>query len=227
MRARHVLANVAPWVLRILLGDSEARDRKPAGSQLKIDFLLSRLPKLKSGHDPEEAFAGTFHVAEEYSALEKVLPRSLRRLDPGRPPGEFYCHSLTDPSILGDLAGQGVHTLTYFGLHMPEALFATDRAGQRDEAVRRAIAAVDVHLAEPLMDWSSPGPTASRASRPRCPRTSRTISPCPAATSSTATSSGRGQGAARRSTPPPSSGAWPPIPTPSCCAVRAPVAAAR
>ena len=71
MRAQHVLANVAPWVLRILLGDSEARDRKPAGSQLKINFLLSRLPRLKSGDDPEEAFAGTFHVAEEYSALER------------------------------------------------------------------------------------------------------------------------------------------------------------
>ena len=158
MRARHVLANVAPWVLRILLGDSEARDRKPAGSQLKINFLLSRLPKLKSGHDPEEAFAGTFHVAEEYSALERSYREASGGSIPADPPGEFYCHSLTDPSILGDLAGQGVHTLTYFGLHMPEALFATDRAGQRDEAVRRAIAAVDVHLAEPLMDCVLTGP---------------------------------------------------------------------
>ena len=158
VQARHVLANVAPWVLRILLGDSEARDRKPAGSQLKINFLLSRLPKLKSGHDPEEAFAGTFHVAEEYSALERSFREASGGSIPADPPGEFYCHSLTDPSILGDLAGQGVHTLTYFGLHMPEALFATDRAGQRDEAVRRAVAAVDVHLAEPLMDCVLTGP---------------------------------------------------------------------
>ena len=158
VRARHVLANVAPWVLRILLGDSEARDLKPAGSQLKINFLLSRLPRLKSGHDPEEAFAGTFHVAEEYSALERSYREASGGSIPTAPPGEFYCHSLTDPSILGDLAGQGVHTLTYFGLHMPEALFATDRAGQRDEAVRRAIAAVDVHLAEPLMDCVLTGP---------------------------------------------------------------------
>jgi phytoene dehydrogenase-like protein len=158
VRTRHVLANVAPWVLRILLGDSEARDVKPAGSQLKVNFLLSRLPRLKSGHDPEEAFAGTFHVAEEYSALERSYVEAAGGSIPTAPPGEFYCHSLTDPSILGDLAGQGVHTLTYFGLHMPEALFATDRAGQRDEAVRRAIAAVDVHLAEPLMDCVLTGP---------------------------------------------------------------------
>ena len=124
-----MLANVAPWVLRILLGDSEHRDQKPAGSQLKINFLLSRLPKLKSGHDPEEAFAGTFHVAEEYSALERSYREAAGGSIPADPPGEFYCHSLTDPSILGDLAGQGVHTLTYFGLHMPEALFA-DRPGR-------------------------------------------------------------------------------------------------
>ena len=158
VRARHVLANVAPWVLRILLGDSGARDLKPEGSQLKINFLLSRLPRLKSGHDPEEAFAGTFHVAEEYSALERSYREASGGSIPTAPPGEFYCHSLTDPSILGDLAAQGVHTLTYFGLHMPAALFSTDRAAQRDEAVRRAIAAVDVHLAEPLMDCVLTGP---------------------------------------------------------------------
>jgi phytoene dehydrogenase-like protein len=158
VQARHVLSNVAPWVLRILLGDEAALDRKPAGSQLKINFLLSRLPRLKSGRDPEEAFAGTFHVAEEYSALERSYRQAAGGKIPTDPPGEFYCHSLTDPSILGDLAAQGVHTLTYFGLHMPEALFRTDRAAQRDEAVRRAIAAVDVHLAEPLMDCVLIGP---------------------------------------------------------------------
>ncbi len=84
-----------------------ARDLKPAGSQLKINFLLSRLPRLKSGHDPEEAFAGTFHVAEEYSALERSYREASGGSIPTAPPGEFYCHSLTDPSILGDLAGAG------------------------------------------------------------------------------------------------------------------------
>ena len=45
-----------------------------------------------------------------------------------------------------------MHTLTYFGLHMPAALFATDRARRRQEAVDRAIATIDEHLAEPLLD---------------------------------------------------------------------------
>jgi phytoene dehydrogenase-like protein len=156
--ARRVLANVAPWVLHDLLGEESAPSSRPAGSQLKINFLLSRLPRLRTGHDPEQAFAGTLHVAEEYSALERSFEQATAGSIPTAPPGEFYCHSLTDPSILGDLAAQGVHTLTYFGLHMPEALFATDRASQREEAVRRAIAAVDVHLDEPLMDCVLLGP---------------------------------------------------------------------
>ncbi|HET7351344.1 MAG TPA: NAD(P)/FAD-dependent oxidoreductase [Marmoricola sp.] len=157
VRARHVLSNVAPWVLRILLGDDQ-EDLKPSGAQLKINFLLSRLPKLKSGDDPAKAFAGTFHVAEEYSALARSYKEASSGSIPSSPPGEFYCHSLTDPTILGDLADQGVHTLTYFGLHMPEALFAGDLARQKAEAVRRAIAAVDEHLEEPLMDCVLIGP---------------------------------------------------------------------
>ena len=156
--AGRVLANVAPWVLRLLLGE-DARDDKPSGAQLKINFLLSRLPRLRTGHDAGEAFAGTLHVAEEYSALERSWAEAAAGQVPSAPPGEFYCHSLTDPSILGeDLAAQGVHTLTYFGLHMPTPLFEADRAAARDEAVRRAVAAVDVHLAEPLMDCVLRGP---------------------------------------------------------------------
>jgi phytoene dehydrogenase-like protein len=158
VRARHVLSNVAPWVLRILLGEEQEMDLKPAGSQLKINFLLSRLPRLKSGADPTQAFAGTLHIAEEYSALDRSFGEAAGGEIPSAPPGEFYCHSLTDPSILGDLAGQGVQTLTYFGLDMPAGLFAGDRAARRAEAVRRAIAAVDVHLDEPLMDCVLIGP---------------------------------------------------------------------
>ena len=155
---RRVLANVAPYVLDGLLGREHSPGPKPSGSQLKINFLLSRLPRLRSGHDPREAFAGTLHVAEEYAALASSHAEAASGSIPSAPPGEFYCHSLTDPSILGDLADQGVHTLTYFGLHMPSELFADDREAQRAEAVRRAVAAVDVHLDEPLLDCVLVGP---------------------------------------------------------------------
>ncbi|RNL63160.1 NAD(P)/FAD-dependent oxidoreductase [Nocardioides marmoriginsengisoli] len=151
VRAGTVLSNVAPWVLRILLGEDAAVDTKPAGAQLKINFLLSRLPRLKSGVDPRTAFAGTFHVAEEYGALATAYAEAAAGRVPSTPPGELYCHSLTDPSILGGLADYGSHTLTYFGLHMPEALFAVDTETRRLDAVRRAIDAIDAHLMEPLL----------------------------------------------------------------------------
>ena len=151
VRAGLVLSNVAPWVLRILLGEEPDPASKPVGSQLKINFLLSRLPRLKSGHDPASAFAGTFHVAEEYSALEAAYQQAAAGQVPDRVPGEFYCHSLTDPSILGELADYGVHTLAYFGLHLPDTLFRTDPDAHRLEAVSRAISAIDAQLMEPLM----------------------------------------------------------------------------
>jgi phytoene dehydrogenase-like protein len=170
VRARTVLSNVAPWVLRILLGEDAELGAKPAGAQLKINFLLSRLPRLKSGVDPRTAFAGTFHVAEEYGALGTAYAQAAAGQVPAIPPGELYCHSLTDPSILGELADFGAHTLTYFGLHMPEALFAVDTEARRLEAVRCAIAAIDAHLMEPLLSCVMTGPNGSLCVEAKLPQ---------------------------------------------------------
>ena len=147
--ARHVLANVAPWVLRILLGEEEDPLTKPEGAQLKVNLLLSRLPRLRSGLDPATAFAGTLHLAESFSELEAAWGAASRGELPDPLPGEVYCHSLTDPSILGDVP-PGTHTLTYFGLHTPASLFAADPTGVKEEAVRRALASLDAVLAEPI-----------------------------------------------------------------------------
>jgi phytoene dehydrogenase-like protein len=147
---RHVLSNVAPWVLKILLGSPDDPATKPAGAQLKINLLLDRLPQLKSGIDPHVAFAGTLHVAQGYQQLQAAYADALAGRLPSVMPGEVYCHSLTDPTILGSLAAQGAHTLTYFGLFTPPAVFESDPAGTKAEAVRRALAAIDDHLAEPL-----------------------------------------------------------------------------
>lgn len=145
---RRVLSGVAPWVLSILLGEGEDPATKPAGSQLKINFLLDRLPRLASGADPEVAFAGTLHLGEDYSQLETAYAAAAAGRVPDPMPGEVYCHSLTDPSILGEQAG-AAHTLTYFGLHTPAALFDADH-GARDLAVQRAIASLDAVLDEPI-----------------------------------------------------------------------------
>jgi phytoene dehydrogenase-like protein len=147
-QADWVLSNVAPWVLQVLLGEDPGE--RPEGAQLKINFLLDRLPRLRSGADPEIAFAGTFHVAEDYSQLQSAYAEAAAGKLPTTQPGELYCHSLTDPSILGDLAGSGMHTLTYFGVHTPAALFEGNVEEQRDEAVGRALDAINEHLEEPI-----------------------------------------------------------------------------
>jgi phytoene dehydrogenase-like protein len=142
---RHVLSGVAPWVLQILLGEPDDPGNKPSGSQLKINMLLDRLPALRSGADPSVAFAGTLHLAEDYGRLRTSYDEAAAGRVPTVLPGEVYCHSLTDPSILGSFEG---HTLTYFGLHTPAALFEDPAA--KELAVRRAIASIDEVLAEPL-----------------------------------------------------------------------------
>lgn len=151
VRGRTVLANVAPWTLAGLLGEERDAAAKPAGAQLKVNFLLSRLPRLASGADPRTAFAGTLHLSEDYGDLERAYAQAAAGQVPDRLPGEVYCHSLTDPSILGAVP-DGTHTLTYFGLHLPAALFADQatRAERKALAVARAIASLDEHLIDPV-----------------------------------------------------------------------------
>jgi phytoene dehydrogenase-like protein len=102
------------------------------------------------------AFAGTFHVDEGYAALEAAHASAAAGALPDPLPGEVYCHTLTDPSILApDLAARGVHTLTLFGLHAPARLFSPAEGTEgalRDEAVRRHLAGLDAHLDEPIAD---------------------------------------------------------------------------
>ncbi len=150
--SRYVLSGVAPAVLDALMG-RESSTPRPEGSQLKINLLLERLPGWKAGLDPEVAFAGTLHIAEDYSQLEAAYADAAAGRLPDPMPGELYCHSLTDPSILSPaLAAQGYQTLTYFGVHTPTRLFDGDDGTLVDTAVDRALDAVDQHLEEPIRD---------------------------------------------------------------------------
>jgi phytoene dehydrogenase-like protein len=150
---RRVLANVAPAVLAELLGDPPTGDA-PEGSQLKLNLLLRRLPRLRDrAVSPQEAFAGTFHVNEGYDQLQRAYAQAAAGQIPELPPCEAYCHSLTDPTILGpDLQGAGVHTLTVFGLHMPARLFRADHDAAREAAVAATLASINAVLAEPIED---------------------------------------------------------------------------
>jgi phytoene dehydrogenase-like protein len=152
-RAGHVLVNAAPAVLDRLLG-LPAGGPGPEGAQLKVNMLLRQLPRLRDATvTPEQAFAGTFHVNEGYGQLEQARRQAAAGAIPAVPPCEVYCHSLTDPSILGpDLAAAGAHTLTLFGVHMPARLFRDDPAGALAQARARTLASFDAVLAEPIED---------------------------------------------------------------------------
>ncbi|MFE6973220.1 phytoene desaturase family protein [Streptomyces sp. NPDC057682] len=150
--ARRVLVNASPQALAALLG--EQPPARPEGAQLKVNMLLTRLPRLKDRDvDPHEAFAGTFHIAEGYGQLATAHREATEGRLPASPPSEIYCHSLTDPSILGpDLAARGHHTLTLFGLHTPARLFAADNEGTRATLLAATLAELDAHLDEPIAD---------------------------------------------------------------------------
>ncbi|MEP9364126.1 NAD(P)/FAD-dependent oxidoreductase [Nocardioides sp. CN2-186] len=120
--ARHVLSDVAPWVLSILLGEPEDPTTKPEGSQLTVTLTLDRLPQLRSGHDPEAALA-------EGLILSAYADGRLARAQLDR--------------------ANGQHTLTYIGGGAPVSLLDAEPAA-RDAAVTRAMAAIDALFVEPV-----------------------------------------------------------------------------
>ncbi|MFB7456239.1 phytoene desaturase family protein [Streptomyces sp. NPDC056188] len=150
--ARHVLVNASPQALAALTGEEPPEPAE--GAQLKVNMLLKWLPRLRdTAVDPREAFAGTFHIAEGYRQLADAHARAAAGELPAAPPSEIYCHSLTDPTILGPgLVEQGYQTLTLFGLHTPARLFARDNDAVREELLKSTLAQLDAHLAEPLAD---------------------------------------------------------------------------
>jgi phytoene dehydrogenase-like protein len=156
VHARHVLVNAAPVELDRLLGRPPAAD-PPEGAQLKVNLLLSRLPRLRDPDvTPEQAFAGTFHVNETAAQLQRAYEEAAAGRIPRLPPCETYCHSLSDPSILGpELRAAGAHTMTLFGLHMPARLFRGDAAAHdaaRAQALAATLRSINRVLAEPIED---------------------------------------------------------------------------
>ena len=157
LRAGFVLANVSPTELEKLTGIKNVVPTaiKAEGSQVKVNLLLKRLPKLRNESVlPEAAFGGTFHINESYDQLQRAFEQASAGLIPNPLPCEIYCHSLTDPTILSkDLQAQGAQTLTVFALHTPHFLLE----GKDNEDMRRALTQAVIDslnsvLAEPIED---------------------------------------------------------------------------
>ncbi len=155
VQARVVLSGVGPTVLARLLDEHPDADGAPEGAQVKVNMLLRRLPRLRDTTVASEAaFAGTFHINETMSQLDAAFDAAVGGSIPDPLPAEIYCHSLTDPSILGsELRATGAQTLTLFGLQVPHRLVA----GRDPDAARSALLAaaqrsLDSVLAEPIAD---------------------------------------------------------------------------
>ncbi len=146
-----VVSGVAPQVMDMLRGRTPAA--RPVGAQVKLNMVVTRLPQLRSGLDPRVAFSGTLHVNQSAAQLDAAHAAAAAGRLPDPLPFEVYCHSLSDPTILGPAErAAGYQTLTLFGLHTPTALFDRDNEAVRAQAAQLAIDGLNGILAEPLED---------------------------------------------------------------------------
>lgn len=155
VRTPWVLANVTPWVLAELLGETPEPATRPEGAQVKVNLLLSRLPRLvDTSVTPEAAFGGTFHINELYTQLDAGYLQAEAGFIPNPLPCEIYCHSLSDPSILSpELHESGAQTLTVFGLHVPHNLITRENNDEmRAKLTAAVLASLNSVLAEPIQD---------------------------------------------------------------------------
>lgn len=158
--AENLLVNTAPAVLNRLRGGIHAvvpphPNHQREGAQVKVNLLLTRLPRLlDDAVSPEAAFGGTFHINESFTQLQQAYDQAAGGLVPNPLPCEIYCHSLTDPSILSpELQKAGAKTLTVFGLHTPDRLITEENNEILREELQAAVfASLNSVLAEPIED---------------------------------------------------------------------------
>ncbi len=146
VRGRFVLSGVTPTTLAGLL--EEPAPASAPGAQVKVNLVLTRLPRLRDESvTPAQAFGGTFHVNETWTQLDSAYTHAAGGVLPDPLPCEIYCHSLTDPSILSPaMRESGAATLTVFGLHTPHPMF------DREALTDAVLASLNSVLAEPIQE---------------------------------------------------------------------------
>ncbi|MGA1678715.1 MAG: phytoene desaturase family protein [Candidatus Nanopelagicales bacterium] len=150
--ADYAVSNIAPSKLAKLRAVKYEKSQ-PDGSQIKMNLLLKKLPRLKSGHDPKQAFAGTFHINESLSEIKKAFKQANSGQIPDTLPAEIYCHTLTDNSILSnELNDAGFHTITLFGLMMKASLFDDDAEVKKESVKNKYLAQINEFLDDDIYD---------------------------------------------------------------------------
>src|ERR1700737_985637 len=154
VETRFLLANFGRNVLGKYSGKTYEPGTVDEGSVFKINMLLRRLPKLKAKkYSMAEAWCGTFHSDEGYEQMNASYEQAAKGRLPDEPPGEVYCHTLTDESILSpELRERGFHTITLFGIDTPWSLFSRDKNAMRKRAEKKFLESMNQWLEEPLED---------------------------------------------------------------------------
>jgi phytoene dehydrogenase-like protein len=151
--AHHILFNASSDVVNQCLPHAY-EEQQVDGSVFKINMVLKNLPTLKDAHvSPKDAFTGTFHLYEGYEHMKASYQNAQARIPMEALPGEMYCHSLTDPSILSrDLQEKGYHTLTLFGLDVPYAWFLKNNPGMKDQITQNYIHSINHFIEGDLLE---------------------------------------------------------------------------
>ena len=162
--ARTLAANCAPGVLAKLRGLETAMiSDRDGGAQVKVNMLLSRLPRLRDDSvDPADAFSGTFHVNESYRQLESAHRAAASgRLPTPCPPRSTATASATQHSVRGPSSRRGSHTDVVRPAHAALALRlqrnSPDPRFRTQPRCDDALAAVHVPS---IRCWPSPSRTA-------------------------------------------------------------------
>jgi phytoene dehydrogenase-like protein len=152
--ANLIIAGCSPTELARLTGNA-LPGPQAEGAQVKVNLVVSRLPRLRDNNvSVEGAFGGTFHINETWSQLHHAWSEAKEGRIPDPIPAEIYCHSLTDPTILDQsLQDAGVHTLTVFALHTPHRLIEGAHPDTvREDLQERVLRSLNSVLAEPIED---------------------------------------------------------------------------
>lgn len=152
--AKDVLVNAGPKTFSRLLEQPWLPTVEDEGSVVKINMLLHRLPRLKTADTTaQDAFAGSFHIDEGYQQMEASWQVASSGRLPEPAPGEVYCHTLTDGTILSpELKQKGYHTLTLFGLDMPWRLFDANDSQQKQRIKELYLQGLNNLCDEPFED---------------------------------------------------------------------------
>ena len=143
--ALRVVINASPQRASTMLNRAWHPVSTDEGSVVKINMLLERLPKIKSGSVSNvDAFAGSLHINEGYQQMVDSFASAQSGIVPKPAPCEVYCHTLTDLSILSEsLQSRGFHTMTLFGLDAPYRLFTENNESCKEAFLKSYFEGLD------------------------------------------------------------------------------------